>query len=95
MVCIIVEKIKSANQYQMGYHEREDGYLVKNEAANAQQAAIYCMKKKGKKPKKKHISTQEILKKNLKTKQQRKKKIRKKRQQCKVQLMFLISHKIK
>ena len=37
----------------MGYHEREDGYLVKNEAANpAQQAAIAIdMKKKGKKPK--------------------------------------------
>ena len=45
---------KKCKPIPMGYHEREDGYLVKNEAANpAQQAAIAIdMKKKGKKPKK-------------------------------------------
>ncbi len=44
---------KKCKPIPMGYHEREDGYLVKNEAANpAQQAAIAIdMKKKGKKPK--------------------------------------------
>ena len=44
---------KKCKPIPMGYHEREDGYLVKNEAANpAQQAAIaISMKKKGVKPK--------------------------------------------
>ena len=31
MVCIIVEKIKKCKPIPKGYHEREDGYLVKNE----------------------------------------------------------------
>ena len=44
---------KKCKPIPKGYHEREDGYLVKSEAANpAQQAAIaISMKKKGVKPK--------------------------------------------
>ena len=73
---------KKCKPIPMGYHEREDGYLVKNEAANpAQQAAIAIdMKKKGKKPKNETYfyagDSREEFKDKAKKKKENKKKVK-------------------